>query len=46
MQAKNEEKWRPAVLMAIMAAAGGPWLWQAQVNLTFHPWDDEIGAPS
>jgi len=31
---------------AITAAAGGPWLWQASVNLAFHPRDDDTGAPS
>jgi hypothetical protein len=31
---------------AFTAAAGRQWLWQASVNLTFHPRDDEIGAPS
>jgi len=45
-QAKNEEKWRPVLLRAITAAARGPWLWHASINLTFHPRNDETGESS
>ena len=34
------------MLRAITAAARGPWLCQASINLIFHPRDDETGEPS